>query len=271
MFQKSIFISILVFALILAPSAFAGKVELTTYYPSPYGEYTSLNVGNGTNTYPTTPGGTAAITMNSSNLLRMVMNDGSGNYQEYLNAYWDAASMTHKYVQSSVAANRFVTSGGVYSLNVAPSGTAGNTITWTAGLYIDNIGNVAVGTAPASDIAGTTAGDLTVAGSIVQDAWIVPGMTNGWITYDATFNPPAYFRDKNGIVHLRGMIKNGTINTAAFNLPAGYRPAYRELFVSLTSTGIGRCDVDAAGNVIAYQGGTAWFSLDGMSFRANGY
>jgi hypothetical protein len=38
------FVSILVFALTFTPSAYAGKVELTTYYPAPYGEYTNLNV-----------------------------------------------------------------------------------------------------------------------------------------------------------------------------------------------------------------------------------
>jgi hypothetical protein len=30
----------------------------------------------------------------------------------------------------------------------------------------------------------------------------------------------------------------------------------------------GRCDIDANGNVIAMQGNAAWFSLDGITFRA---
>jgi hypothetical protein len=34
------------------PSVFAGKVELTTYYPAPYGEYKQLKVTNGTTAKP---------------------------------------------------------------------------------------------------------------------------------------------------------------------------------------------------------------------------
>ncbi len=47
MFQKNSSISVLIFAFVFASSAYAGKVELTTYYPSPYGEYTTLtSTGN---------------------------------------------------------------------------------------------------------------------------------------------------------------------------------------------------------------------------------
>ena len=34
------------FALLLTTSAYAGKVELTTYYPAPHGEYQSLEASN---------------------------------------------------------------------------------------------------------------------------------------------------------------------------------------------------------------------------------
>ena len=42
MFQKSIFAGLLVLTFILAPSAYAGKVEYPTLYPSPNGEYTNV-------------------------------------------------------------------------------------------------------------------------------------------------------------------------------------------------------------------------------------
>ena len=42
--RKKIFLyGLIVLVLALAPSAYAGKVELTTYYPSPYGEYKNLS------------------------------------------------------------------------------------------------------------------------------------------------------------------------------------------------------------------------------------
>lgn len=43
MFQRIVRVSFLVVAVVFcSPSAFAGKVELTTYYPAPYGEYQEL-------------------------------------------------------------------------------------------------------------------------------------------------------------------------------------------------------------------------------------
>ncbi len=42
MLRKIILSSLIVLALAIAPSAFAGKVELTTYYPAPMGEYDNL-------------------------------------------------------------------------------------------------------------------------------------------------------------------------------------------------------------------------------------
>jgi hypothetical protein len=33
---------LIVSILVMAPAAYAGKVELTTYYPAPYGEYKEL-------------------------------------------------------------------------------------------------------------------------------------------------------------------------------------------------------------------------------------
>ena len=42
MSQKNFLVFAIIFILVLVPWAYAGKVELTTYYPAPYGEYTSL-------------------------------------------------------------------------------------------------------------------------------------------------------------------------------------------------------------------------------------
>ena len=42
MFKNTVLGSLTVLILAIVPSAFAGKVELTTYYPAPYGEYKEL-------------------------------------------------------------------------------------------------------------------------------------------------------------------------------------------------------------------------------------
>jgi hypothetical protein len=158
--------------------------------------------------------------------------------------------------------------------------------------------NASIGIAPPTNIAdpdGTEHSDLTITGSISQEDWItVPKggaasdrFQNNWENRDSAegYNPASYFRDKNGIVHLRGVVQNGTIVTGftdsvIFQLPVGYRPAARELHINImkklgsSHSTRGRCDIDNAGNVIARvlaDGEHDWFSLDGISFRANGY
>ncbi len=69
-------------------------------------------------------------------------------------------------------------------------------------------------------------GDVNVTGTITQEAWQTPTLTNGWVNYGSFYTPSGYFKDKNGIVHLRGQVKSGTMSQAIFTLPTGYRPEY---------------------------------------------
>lgn len=98
--------------------------------------------------------------------------------------------------------------------------------------------------------------------------WNTPALQNGWVTYSATFNPPGYMKDANGIVHLRGMIRSGTSSTL-FTLPPGYRPAYRQLFATETNPNVNaRVDVYANGAVTSSGYDSGWLSLDGLTFEA---
>jgi len=129
-------------------------------------------------------------------------------------------------------------------------------------------GNVGVGTLTPSERLHVL-GNLALSGVIVQDDWVDPPLLSGWVNYSSEYNPAGYFRDKQGIVHLRGLVKNGAIVGTIFTLPGGYRPAHRELMIVMTNPNVaGRCDIDANGNVIAMQGNAGWFSLDGITFRA---
>jgi hypothetical protein len=57
--SKNIFLcSLLMLVLAMAPFASAGKVELTTYYPAPFGEYQNIN-STGNSNFATTSGGVA--------------------------------------------------------------------------------------------------------------------------------------------------------------------------------------------------------------------
>ncbi|CAJ0899785.1 hypothetical protein R6138_04373 [Ralstonia thomasii] len=102
----------------------------------------------------------------------------------------------------------------------------------------------------------------------VLEQWNAPTLTNTWANL-AGFNPAGYWKDPLGIVHLRGVIASGTINTAAFTLPAGYRPANTERFVAISNDAIGRLEVSSAGIVTPVIGSNVYFALDGMTFRAS--
>jgi hypothetical protein len=114
---------------------------------------------------------------------------------------------------------------------------------------------------------------LSISGGIVeieQDSWkTIRSFANGWRNYSNTYNPAGYFKDSMGIVHLRGLVRLGTIRKHIFTLPAGYRPARRELQVACTYPNhSGRVDILANGQVLPYAGDKRWISLDGITFRA---
>jgi hypothetical protein len=74
MFWKIFLRTFIVLTVAMMPAAFAGKVELTTYYPAPYGEYSQLKA-TGTNTSDDTinleaggSAGTGLVVTNANNV-----------------------------------------------------------------------------------------------------------------------------------------------------------------------------------------------------------
>jgi len=129
-------------------------------------------------------------------------------------------------------------------------------------------GNVGIGTTTPAEKLDVN-GNVALSGVINQEAWQAASLLNGWLNYGASYNPAGYFKDKNGIVHLRGLVKSGATGVSIFNLPAGYRPQYREIHATITNpNSIARIDVLASGEVQMVMGSNAWISLDGITFRA---
>jgi Head domain of trimeric autotransporter adhesin len=116
-------------------------------------------------------------------------------------------------------------------------------------------------------------GGLEVAGTIVQEAVQLPTLLGGWQNYGAGFAPIGYWKDKEGMVHLRGFVGSGntTGGTVLFNLPTAYRPSGgRLVFTVLSNSGIGRVDIATTGDVtIDNLPANGWLNLTGIYFRTN--
>ena len=80
---------------------------------------------------------------------------GAGNQTELVtNAYYGSSAW--RYVGSSVAASRYSQQSGIHYWFTAPSGTAGNAITFTQAMTLDASGNLGIGTTSLSNYANQT-------------------------------------------------------------------------------------------------------------------
>ena len=95
-----------------------------------------------------------------------------------------------------------------------------------------------------------------------------PAFANSWVNYDTGFATCAFYKDPWGRVHIKGLVKSGTLDTTIFTLPAGYRPSLELIFTSNENGSFGRVDVFADGTIKQVDGAsTTWISLN-ISFRA---
>lgn len=102
----------------------------------------------------------------------------------------------------------------------------------------------------------------TTVSSIEDSGWITPTFENGWTHYTSPYGDVRY-RKINGVVHIEGLMRNGTISTSlpAFTLPVGFRPKARILGVTFSNDNAVRLDIDTNGYVIPYNGSNAWYSV----------
>lgn len=100
--------------------------------------------------------------------------------------------------------------------------------------------------------------------------WITATLINSWTNFGNGFEDAGYFKDSQGFVHIKGMIKGGTVGyVPAFVLPVGYRPTMKvTLPISTYSTAwvIGSVEIKPTGEVQVFAGGNVNTCLDGISF-----
>lgn len=95
-------------------------------------------------------------------------------------------------------------------------------------------------------------------------AWTNPTYQNGWAANAGS--PPAYrLNSRTGNVELRGVAVGGSVEAAAFTLPAGFRPSFTRRFSASTGT---EFLVLATGEVIPTAPSTSACCFDGFTFYA---
>ncbi len=77
--------------------------------------------------------------------------------------------------------------------------------------------------------------------------------------------------DVNGVVHLRGGVKDGVIGlgTQIFTLPVGFRPTRLVAFAGVSGTAFGIVQIQPTGAVEVVTGVNTSVLMDGIQFRVD--
>jgi hypothetical protein len=134
-----------------------------------------------------------------------------------------------------------------------------------SGSLIDITGDNLTATHGIDFTAGTFSGDV-----IKQEDWTDATLENSWANYGAPYANAGFFKTTEGVIHLRGAIKDGTTTsgTNIFTLPTGYRPEYQMEIVCMNNGAFGRITIETDGNVKARAVSATLTNFDGISFKA---
>lgn len=100
-----------------------------------------------------------------------------------------------------------------------------------------------------------------------EEPWTDMVLANNWQTYTTDWQKAQYKKVGNKVV-LRGLITNGTQNSAFTTLPVGYRPPLAIYVVCADDSGATNIRINPNGtcNIYSYQN---WVSLSGIEFYIN--
>jgi hypothetical protein len=82
------------------------------------------------------------------------------------------------------------------------------------------------------------------------ESWHTATLQNSWVNYGGGFANASYRKMPDGRIEIKGLVKNGTLNTSIFTLPAGYRPSESRIFTAVQgNNGVVRLNVASGGDV----------------------
>jgi hypothetical protein len=96
-----------------------------------------------------------------------------------------------------------------------------------------------------------------------------PAFTAGWAHFGSPYSNAGYIKRPDGWVELVGVIKSGTVGSAALTLPPGFRPASLKSLLTLSNGTTGRVDIGSDGTVTPLApSSNLSVVLDGLHFKA---
>jgi hypothetical protein len=96
-----------------------------------------------------------------------------------------------------------------------------------------------------------------------------PAFANSWVNFGAPYQSASFTKTADQMVLLHGVIKSGTLGSAAFTLPPGYRPEALLSLPVLSNSAFGRVDIANDGSVTPQSpSSNLSVSLDGLWFLA---
>ena len=102
-----------------------------------------------------------------------------------------------------------------------------------------------------------------------QEDWKTPTLLNGWTDFGGVYESVGYMKDEFGFVHIRGMVKGGSVGQNIFFLPEGYRPLKSQYHTCISADVVRTLNVQNNGGVfISAVASSNWVTLNGISFKA---
>jgi Chaperone of endosialidase len=146
-------------------------------------------------------------------------NDGSNSTYLSNNVYYNSA---FKYQVTGVAATSYVSGAGAHIWNYAPSGTAGNTITFTEAMRIDSSGNLLVGNTSTNPVASRVNG-TNIQSSANGGILTRGGNSNSYFGLSITSGVHINFYTDNGSAFVTAGNISSNGGTTSFNATSDYR------------------------------------------------
>jgi hypothetical protein len=154
-------------------------------------------------------------------------NNGGLRLDTGVNAYY---STNYKYAVSSVAATLYTQASGAHTWYIAPSGIAGNAITFTQAMTLDSSGNLLV---------GTTSSNAGQSGVLIMPSYSESGASSVAIQHDnGSSNGCHYSTYFYNATSIGSITQNGTTavaynTTSDYRLKTNVRPADAKRFMDI--------------------------------------